>query len=104
MAPTGHRTGTPTIIRNITDPKSARDDLDRYMLRIHSAYDRLLDLLPEEQMHEFDKLFDEIEIENHSLIRRVSTFISKLENGLELGEEEDRQRLMDNMDSASNAR
>ena len=89
--------------RNITDLKLARDDLDRYMLRIHSAYDRLLDLLPEEEMHQCDKHFDDIEIENHSLIRRVSTFIRELENGLELGEEEDRQRLMDNMDSASNA-
>lgn len=64
---------------DIVELKDARDEMDRATFKIQEWYDRLVDLLTaDDELCEIDRRFDEIEVDNHTLIRRVSSRIQHL--------------------------
>ena len=65
-------------IDNIENIKARSDILDSAMHRVNEVYARLVRLLSEEDLRNFDHKFDEIDQTNYSLLRRASTRIKEL--------------------------
>ncbi len=68
-----------TDSRNVDDVRAVRDGVDRSSFKVQEAYDKLNDLLDEEDMNDVDRRFDVIEAENHSLMRRAAAVIRDIE-------------------------